>query len=144
MQPSLFDLAPTLTVTQLVRQIKDVVEDDTTLSDVWVHGEVSNFSQAVSGHLYFTLKDRDAAVRCVMWRSDAARVFKLPADGDAIQVHGRVSMYEARGDVQLYVDEIKLAGAGALWQEFERLRARLDAQGPPRDPRVDGTRGAEL
>src|SRR5574341_49550 len=129
MQPSLFDLAPTLTVTQLVRQIKDVVEDDTTLSDVWVHGEVSNFSQAVSGHLYFTLKDRDAAVRCVMWRSDAARVFKLPADGDAIQVHGRVSMYEARGDVQLYVDEIKLAGAGALWQEFERLRARLDAQG---------------
>ncbi len=129
MQPSLFDLAPTLTVTQLVRQIKEVVEDDPTLSDVWVHGEVSNLSQAASGHLYFTLKDRDAAIRCVMWRSDAARVFKLPADGDAIQVHGRVSMYEARGDVQLYVDEIKLAGAGALWQEFERLRARLDAQG---------------
>ncbi len=129
MQQSLFDLAPTLTVTQLARRIKDVVEDDVTLSDVWVRGEVSNLTKAASGHLYFTLKDRDAAIRCVMWRTDAARVFKLPASGDAIEVHGRVSMYEARGDVQLYVDEIKLAGAGVLWQEFERLRARLDAEG---------------
>ncbi len=129
MQQPLFDLAPTLTVTQLARRIKDVVEDDATLRDLWVRGEVSNFTQAASGHLYFTLKDRDAAIRCVMWRSDAARVFKLPANGDAMEAHGRVSMYEARGDVQLYVDEIKLAGAGALWQEFERLRARLDAEG---------------
>ena len=129
MQQSLFDLAPTLTVAQLAKRIKDVVEDDATLSDVWVRGEVSNLTKAASGHLYFTLKDRDAAIRGVMWRTDAARVFKLPASGDAIEVHGRVSMYEARGDVQLYVDEIKLAGAGALWQEFERLRARLDAEG---------------
>ncbi|HEX7593763.1 MAG TPA: exodeoxyribonuclease VII large subunit, partial [Anaerolineae bacterium] len=129
MQQSLFDLAPTLSVAQLVRQIKDVVESDEVLRDVWVRGEVSNFIQAASGHLYFTLKDRDAGIKCVMWRTDAARVFKLPANGDAIDVHGRVSMYEARGDVQLYVDEIKLAGAGALWQEFERLRARLDAEG---------------
>jgi len=129
MQQSLFELAPTLTVTQLARRIKDVVEDDATLSDVWVRGEVSNFTQASSGHLYFSLKDREAAIRCVMWRSDAARVFKLPANGGAVEVHGRVSMYEARGDVQLYVDEIKLAGAGALWQEFERLRTRLDAEG---------------
>ncbi len=129
MQQSLFDLAPTLTVAQLAKRIKDIVEDDATLSDVWVRGEVSNLTKAASGHLYFTLKDRDAAIRCVMWRTDAARVFKLPASGDAIEVHGRVSMYEARGDVQLYVDEIKLAGAGALWQEFERLRARLDSEG---------------
>jgi exodeoxyribonuclease VII large subunit len=129
MQQSLFDLAPTLTVAQLARRIKEVVEDDVTLRDVWVRGEVSNFTQAASGHLYFSLKDRDAAIRCVMWRSGAARVFKLPANGDAIEVHGRVSLYEARGDVQLYVDEIKLTGAGALWQAFERLRARLDSEG---------------
>ena len=129
MQESLFDLAPTLTVTQLARRIKEIVEDDVTLSDAWVRGEISNFTHASSGHLYFSLKDREAAIRCVMWRTDAARVFKLPANGDAVQVHGRVSMYEARGDVQLYIDEIKLAGAGALWQEFERLRARLDAEG---------------
>lgn len=134
MQQSLFDLAPTLTVAQLVQQIKDVVESDDTLRDVWVRGEVSNFTQSAAGHLYFTLKDRDAAIRCVMWRTDAARLLslskdRLPDTGDAIEVHGRVSMYEARGDVQLYVDEIKLTGAGALWQEFERLRARLDAEG---------------
>jgi exodeoxyribonuclease VII large subunit len=129
MQQSLFDLAATLTVSQLTRRIKEIVEDDATLRGVWVRGEVSNFTAAASGHLYFTLKDRTAAIRCVMWRSDAARVIKPPVDGDAIEVHGRVSMYEPRGDVQLYVDEIKLTGAGALWQEFERLRTRLDAEG---------------
>jgi exodeoxyribonuclease VII large subunit len=64
-----------------------------------------------------------------MWRSAAARALKMPNSGDAVEVHGRVSMYETRGDVQLYVDEIKLAGAGALWQEFERLRNRLEAEG---------------
>ncbi|CAG0940464.1 Exodeoxyribonuclease 7 large subunit [Anaerolineae bacterium] len=147
MQASLFDLAPTLTVAQLVRQIKDVVESDHVLRDVWVRGEVSNFTQSAAGHLYFTLKEREAAIRCVMWRSDAARVFRLPNSGDAIEVHGKVSLYEARGDVQLYVDEIKLTGAGALWQEFERLRARLDTEGLfaaehkrvlPKFPRVIG------
>ncbi len=129
MQPSLFSVTPTLTVAQLVRQIKDVVESDDTLSDVWVRGEVSNFTQSSAGHLYFTLKDRDAAIRCVMWRSDAARVFRLPQSGDALEVRGRVSLYEARGDLQFYVNEIKLAGAGTLWQEFERLKIRLEAEG---------------
>lgn len=129
MQHPLFDLAPTLTVAQLVRQIKDIIEADVILSDVWVRGEVSNFTQSSAGHVYFTLKDRDAAIRCVMWRTDAARMFRLPGNGDAIEVHGKVSLYEPRGDVQLYVDEIKLTGAGALWQEFERLRTQLDAEG---------------
>ncbi|MBI3740630.1 MAG: exodeoxyribonuclease VII large subunit [Chloroflexi bacterium] len=129
MQPTLFSDSSALSVSQLVRQIKDVVEADEILNDVWVRGEVSNFSQAASRHVYFTLKDRDAQIKCVMWRDDAARVLRLPENGEAIEAHGRVSMYETRGDVQLYVDEIKLAGAGALWQEFENLRARLDAEG---------------
>ncbi len=129
MQPSLFSITPTLTVSQLARRIKDVVEEDDVLHDVWVRGEVSNLVRANSGHVYFTLKDQTAAVRCVMWRNDAARVFRLPANGDALEVHGGVSLYETRGDVQLYVTEIKLAGAGALWQEFERLRAKLEAEG---------------
>lgn len=132
MQQSFFDLgefAPTLTVTQLARRIKDVVEDDDILRNVWVRGEVSNFIQANSGHVYFTLKDHDAAIRCVVWRHDAARVIRLPKPGDAIEVHGTVSMYEARGDVQLYVDEIKLSGTGALWEQFEKLRARLGEEG---------------
>ncbi len=80
MQQSLFDLPPTLTVAQLVRQIKDVVEADDVLNDVWVRGEVSNFSQAASGHVYFSLKDRDASMRCVMWRTDAARVFPIAGE----------------------------------------------------------------
>ena len=129
MQHSLFDLPPTLTVAQLTRRIKETVEEDEILSDAWVRGEVSNFVQANSGHVYFTLKDAHAAIRCVMWRTQAARVFKMPASGGAVEVHGSVSMYETRGDVQLYVDEIKLAGTGALWQEFERLRTRLEAEG---------------
>jgi len=129
MQPSLFLDSSTLSVTQLVRRIKTIVEDDDVLRDVWVRGEVSNFSRAASGHLYFTLKDRDAQIKCVMWRGEAARVARLPRDGDALDAHGKVSLYETRGDVQLYLDEIKFAGAGALWQEFERLKTQLDAEG---------------
>lgn len=129
MQPSLFSVTPTLTVAQLVRQIKEVVENDETLSDVWVRGEVSNWTQSSAGHVYFTLKDRESAIRCVMWRSDAARLFRLPQSGDALEARGRVSLYEARGDLQFYVNEIKLAGAGTLWQEFERLKIQLEAEG---------------
>lgn len=124
-----FDITPTLTVSQLTRRIKELVEDDAVLGDVWVCGEISNLTQAASGHVYFTLKDADAAMRCVMWKSNAIRLYKLPMSGEAVQAHGAVSMYEARGDVQLYVDQLKPAGAGALWQEFERLRARLSAEG---------------
>ncbi|MBI3913712.1 MAG: exodeoxyribonuclease VII large subunit [Chloroflexi bacterium] len=129
MQPFLFLDSSTLSVAQLVRRIKTLVEDDDVLRDVWVRGEVSNFSRAASGHLYFTLKDRDAQIKCVMWRSEAARVARLPREGDAIETHGKVSLYESRGDVQLYLDEIKFAGAGTLWQAFERLKTKLDAEG---------------
>ncbi len=129
MQNSLFDLAPTLTVTELVHQIKDVVERDATLRDVWVRGEISNFTQSAAGHLYFTLKDREAGIKCVMWRTDAARVLHAPTSGDAVEARGHISLYETRGDLQLYVNEIKFTGTGALWQEFERLRRQLDAEG---------------
>lgn len=129
MQQPLFNLASTISVAQLVRQIKDVVERDDILKDVWVRGEISNVSRPVSGHIYFTLKDREAAIHCVMWKFNALRLARFPKEGDAIETHGAISMYEARGDVQLYVDQIKLAGAGALWEEYERLRARLSAEG---------------
>ncbi len=129
MQSPLFSLPPTLTVTQLARRIKDVVQEDDTLQDVWVRGEVSNLIQANSGHVYFTLKDQTASIRCVMWKTDARHVLRVPDGGDAVQVHGKVSLYEVRGDLQLYVDEIEPVGAGALWAEFERLRTRLEAEG---------------
>ncbi|HEY75447.1 MAG TPA: exodeoxyribonuclease VII large subunit, partial [Thermoflexia bacterium] len=117
------------TVSQLVGRIRETVETDPLLMDVWVEGEVSNFRQAVSGHCYFTLKDAGAELRCVMWRDTAARLPTLPADGDHVLAHGRVGVYEQRGAVQLYVDSLEPAGVGALYLEFERLKARLAAEG---------------
>jgi len=117
------------TVTDLTRYLRELLESDEVLQDVWVQGEVSNFSRPASGHLYFTLKDSSASLRCVMWRTAAARHSFLPRDGDAIEVHGAISVYEAGGQYQLYADLFKPAGEGALYQEFLRLKARLEAEG---------------
>jgi exodeoxyribonuclease VII large subunit len=99
------------------------------LRDVWVEGEVSNFTQASSGHCYFTLKDASAQIRCVMWRNDANRQSQLPADGALVLGHGRVGVYEVRGLYQLYVDQIRPAGVGELYRRFEHLKSRLEAEG---------------
>lgn len=117
------------TVSQLTGYIGRVIDRDPELSDVWLEGEVSNFSRAASGHCYFTLKDAGAQIRCVMWRNDANRQDALPSDGDLVVSHGRVGVYEVRGVYQLYVDEIYAAGAGALYEQFERLKAQLEAEG---------------
>jgi len=117
------------TVSQLVGRIRDTVESDPLLADVWVEGEVSNFRRAISGHCYFTLKDAGAELRCVMWSSTADVLRSLPADGEQVLAHGHVGVYEQRGAVQLYVDHLEPAGLGVLYQEFERLKARLAAEG---------------
>jgi exodeoxyribonuclease VII large subunit len=116
-------------VAEVTRYLKDLLESDHNLADLWVQGEVSNFSQPRSGHLYFTIKDGSAALKCVMWRSMAQRQRYLPQDGDAIEVHGSVSVYEAGGQYQLYADTIRPLGEGALYQEFLRLKAQLEAEG---------------
>jgi exodeoxyribonuclease VII large subunit len=116
-------------VTQLTHYLRDLLENDSNLQDLWVQGEVSNFSRPSSGHLYFTLKDSSSALRVVMWRSAAARQAFLPHDGDAIEVHGAISLYEAGGQYQLYADLMRPVGEGALFQEFLRLKARLEAEG---------------
>jgi len=116
-------------VTDLTRYMKDLLESDHNLVDVWVQGEISNFSRPRSGHLYFTIKDQNASLRCVMWRNTAARLTHMPQDGDAVEVHGGISIYEAGGQYQLYADQIRSIGEGALYQEFLRLRAKLDAEG---------------
>ena len=117
------------TVTDLTRYLRELFETDELLQDVWVQGEVSNFSRPASGHLYFTLKDSSASLRCVMWRNTAMRQSFLPRDGDAIEVHGALSIYEAGGQYQLYADIFRPAGEGALYQEFLRLKALLEAEG---------------
>jgi exodeoxyribonuclease VII large subunit len=116
-------------VAELTRYLKDLLESDHNLADIWVQGEISNFSRPRSGHLYFTIKDEAAALRCVMWRTTAARLTYLPRDGDAVEVHGRISIYEAGGQYQLYADQIRSIGEGALYQEFLRLKAKLESEG---------------
>jgi exodeoxyribonuclease VII large subunit len=120
---------PTWSVTDLTRYLRDLLESEENLQDLWVEGEVSNLSRPASGHLYFTLKDRNAALRCVMWRNAVMQQAYLPRDGDAIEIHGSISIYEASGNYQLYGDLIRPAGEGALYQEFLRLKAQLEAEG---------------
>ncbi len=130
-QLSLFAAQPpsAWSISDLTRYLRDLLESDELLQDVWVAGEVSNFSRPASGHLYFTLKDKGASLRCVMWRNNAMRVTAMPREGDALEVHGAISIYDAGGQYQLYADLIRPAGEGALYQQFLRLKARLEAEG---------------
>jgi exodeoxyribonuclease VII large subunit len=97
---------------------------------LWLEGEISNWKPASSGHIYFTLKDAAASLRCVIWRSQAGQLAYLPQrEGEAVLAHGRVSVYEAGGNYQFYVDDLQPAGQGALSAQFERIKARLAAEG---------------
>ena len=119
----------TWTVSALTRHITDLLESDEVLQDIWLSGEISNPRQYPSGHLYFTLKDADAALSCVMWRSAAGRLTWEPKQGDAVLAHGHVSVYASRGNYQLYVDQLRPAGQGDLHARFEQMRDRLKAEG---------------
>ncbi len=118
-----------MTVTALTGYLRELLESDDFLQDLYVQGEVSNLSRPSSGHLYFTLKDSGASLRCVMWRNAVLRQRTLPRDGDAVEVHGYISIYEVGGQYQLYADLIRPLGEGLLYQEFLRLKARLEAEG---------------
>src|ERR1700674_2843658 len=116
-----------LNVTQLVRMVRETLE--THLDQCWVVGEVSNARPAASGHLYFTLKDSYSAISVVMFRSAAARLrFKI-GDGMQVVVRGRVALYETRGALQFYAEEMEPRGLGALQLAFEQLKQRLDKEG---------------
>lgn len=117
------------TVSEITAHIRMLFETDTTLQDVWVSGEVSNMTRASSGHWYFTLKDSEAALRCVMWRSATSHQNIVPQNGDALEVHGHVNVYEIRGEYQLYADILRPLGVGDLYQQFDRLKAKLEAEG---------------
>jgi exodeoxyribonuclease VII large subunit len=129
MKQSLLFQPASLSVSEITRYLRQLFESDEVLQDVWVTGEISNFSRPSSGHLYFTLKDSGAALRCVMWRSTAARLRLSMQDGMAVEVHGSIGIYEAGGNYQLYADLIRPAGEGALYQEFLRLKTVLEAEG---------------
>jgi len=115
------------TVSQVATYLKDLLEADPSLSDLWVRGEVSNHVRAGSGHHYFTLRDAEGAMRCVQFRP--ARGAEFLQDGAEVLAHGRVSIYTVRGDLQFYVNTVKPEGIGALQQAFDALRQQLDSEG---------------
>lgn len=110
----------------LARYIKDLLAEDYTLSDVWVQGEISGYKLAASGHRYFTLKDSSAAIRCALFAGYHVGPIR---DGMAAIIHGRMGLWEQRGDIQMYVDDVRDAGEGLLNLKFEALKARLEAEG---------------
>jgi exodeoxyribonuclease VII large subunit len=128
-QMPLFDLTAHWTVAELTRYLRQLLETDETLQGIWVQGEISNLARPASGHLYFTLKDSAASLRCVMWRGEASRLRLALADGLAVEVHGGIRIYEPQGQYQLQADAIRPLGEGALYQEFLRLKALLEAEG---------------
>ncbi len=118
-----------LTVSELNRYIRQLFESDEVLQGVWVRGEISNLSRPSSGHIYLTLKDNTASLRCVIWRTQAARLRVPLRDGQAIEAFGTISVYEQGGQYQLYISTVRAVGEGFLYQEFLRLKAKLEAEG---------------
>src|SRR6202023_1046707 len=114
-------------VTRVNREVRMLLERGVGV--LWVEGELSNFSQPASGHWYFSLKDRDAQLRCAMFRMKNSLVGFTPRAGAQVLVRGRISVYEARGEYQLIVEHLEEAGIGALRREFDRLKAKLAAEG---------------
>jgi len=115
------------TVSRLNREVRVLLEQ--RIGVLWIEGELTNLAQPASGHWYFSLKDRDAQVRCAMFRQRNAGVAFTPRNGQAVLARGRVSVFEPRGDYQLLVEHLEEAGVGALQREFERLKAKLAAEG---------------
>lgn len=118
-----------LTVSEINGYVKRLLERDGRLRNVLVRGEISNFTRHSSGHLYFSLKDQTGSIKCVMFRSNAARLQFAPAHGMEVLIGGYVSVYERDGAYQLYVEQMMEAGAGALHRAYEALKQKLEAEG---------------
>jgi len=116
-----------LTPSTLNRLVRGLLEDALPL--VWIEGELSNVARPASGHLYFTLKDSGAQVRCAMFRPKSAALRFKPVDGMQVLLRARVGLYEPRGEFQLVAEQMEPAGEGALQRAFEQLKAKLDAEG---------------
>jgi exodeoxyribonuclease VII large subunit len=116
-----------LTVSQLTGQIRRLLEKE--VGEVWVTGEVTNLRRQASGHLYFSLKDAEARLQCVLFRGEPVAHRDLLQDGQKVVLRGEVTVYEPRGQYQLRVTEVELQGVGALQQAFERLKQKLNAEG---------------
>jgi exodeoxyribonuclease VII large subunit len=118
-----------LSVSELTRYVKNLLRLDDLLGEVSVEGEISNFKRHTSGHLYFSLKDSGAVLRCVMFRSAAQRLGNMPSDGMQALCTGRIDVYEAAGQYQLYVDTLRPSGIGELFRKFEETKRKLETEG---------------
>ena len=119
-----------LTVTELNQYIKSFFDSSAFLQDIYIKGEISNFTNHYkTGHFYFTLKDEGGVLKSVMFRSDVATLKFMPENGMKVIAHGRISLYVKDGSYQLYVDSIEPDGIGALYIAFEQLKAKLEAEG---------------
>ena len=118
-----------LTVTQINKYIKYKMDNDSNLSVVYLKGEISNFKNHSSGHLYFTIKDESSRILAVMFRTNASKINFKPVDGSKVLVVGRISCYEASGNYQIYVEEMLEDGVGNLYLEFEKLKKKLGDKG---------------
>ena len=116
-------------VGQINRYIKNLLENDFILNSLLVQGEISNFKAHSSGHWYFTLKDAQGAIACVMFQQDAAQVPFLPENGMQVILYGHVSLYERTGQYQLYGEFLEPVGMGALQLAFEQMKEKLAAEG---------------
>src|SRR5438270_1393523 len=125
--PALPGMNPALTVTELNHQARVLLENRFEM--VWVAGELSGVKKAPSGHWYFCLKDANAQVECAMFRARATFLDFKPENGAQVEVRARVTLYEARGNFQLVIEEMRKAGLGKLHEAFEKLKARLSAEG---------------
>ncbi len=114
-------------VSELAEILRGLLED--SLPNLWVQGEISNLAKPASGHWYFTLKDAQSQIRCAMFRNANFYIRPPPANGDAVLIRGKVGIYPARGELQLIVEHLEPAGAGALLRAFEALKAKLAAEG---------------
>ncbi len=118
-----------LTVSAITRYLKVKLDTDENLQTVFLKGEISNFKAHTSGHFYFSLKDDSSKINAIMFRSSASKVLFKPADGMKVLVTGRISLYEAMGSYQIYVDEMLEDGVGNLYVAFEQLKKKLKAEG---------------
>ncbi len=117
------------TVSRVNNYIKRLLDSKPLLSNIWVKGEISNYKRHSSGHIYLTLKDEESVLKAVMFRGSASTLDFEPKDGTMVIAHGRISVYEAGGSYQLYIEDMTLDGIGDLYREFEKLKAKLSDEG---------------
>lgn len=121
--------AKVLSVNDLTKHLKGLIENDRVLAGVWVQGEISNLVKASSGHCYFTLKDDQAVIKAALWAGNRRRIATDFKNGDFVMVFGALSVYPPRGEYQIVVSDLRPAGIGALYEAFEKLKKKLQSEG---------------